>query len=72
MEKTVHDIENKATEPTFDLDTNEFAVLVKSTPGNVRFRLCKFGSYWGVKPMRMPGGRLLWPRVTAADLAKAA
>jgi hypothetical protein len=28
---------------------------------SIRARLCRAGSYFGVRPQRLPNGRLLWP-----------
>lgn len=43
------------------LSTNELARLVAVKPASIRIRLCETGSYFGVKPMKLPNGRLLWP-----------
>ena len=41
--------------------TEELAGLVRGKPNAIRTRLCKAGSYYGIKPVKMPSGRLLWP-----------
>ena len=44
--------------------------LLRSTSSvreTVRKRLSRHGSYFGIKPLRLPNGRLLWP----ADSIKA-
>lgn len=38
----------------------------------IRVRLCKTGSYFGVRPKRLPNGRLLWPEDTLERLLAAA
>lgn len=41
--------------------TEQFAELMQGKPNSIRYRLCKFGSYFGIKPVKLPNGRLLWP-----------
>jgi len=50
------------------LSTVELAGGIKSTPGSIRTRLCNTGSFYGVKPYKLPNGRLLWPRDSIAQL----
>jgi len=61
----MHDI----TEYTNGLSTKRLAILALTTPGNVRVRLCQTGSFFGVKPLKLPSGRLLWPADSLARLA---
>ena len=44
------------------LSTQDFAEKLLVTPGTVRQRLCRTQSYFGVKPLKGPNGRLLWPK----------
>lgn len=46
------------------LSTEQLAELVHSKPNSIRTRLCKTGSYYGIKPTKLPSGRLLWPNDT--------
>ena len=46
---------------TQNLSTEQFAELLHGKPNTIRSRLCKTGSYWGIKPVKLPSGRLLWP-----------
>jgi len=55
-------------EPGSFLSTVELAGGVKSTPASIRTRLCQTGSFHGVKPYKLPNGRLLWPRDSIAQL----
>lgn len=32
---------------------------IKST--SIRVRLCRTGSYFGLRPIKLPNGRLIWP-----------
>ena len=43
------------------LTTREFGKSIGSTPESIRVRLCKHGSYFGIKPEKLPNRRLLWP-----------
>jgi hypothetical protein len=51
------------------LTTNQLARLAITTPGNIRVRLCQTGSFFGVKPLKLPSKRLLWPADSLARLA---
>lgn len=50
----------------FRLDTEQFAARQKVKPNTVRSRVCRFGDYFGVKPLRLRNGRLAWPDVQVA------
>lgn len=52
---------------TFTLDTNSFAALNGVKGQSVRARICRFGSYFGVTPLRLRSGRLLWPNIQVAE-----
>ncbi len=41
--------------------TREFAALNLVRPQSVRKRFCQTGSYFGIKPTKLPNGKLLWP-----------
>lgn len=43
------------------ITTETFANSIGCKPGSIRVRLCETGSYFGVKPHKLPSGRLLWP-----------
>lgn len=43
------------------ISTEQFAELLNGKPSTIRTRLCKTGSYYGIKPIKLPSGRLLWP-----------
>lgn len=44
-----------------NLTTEQFAEVLHGKPSTIRTRLCKTGSFWGIKPIKLPSGRLLWP-----------
>lgn len=47
--------------------TEQFAAQIGLLPQSIRSQLCRSGSYYGVRPKKLPNGRLLWPD-NAADL----
>lgn len=46
------------------LSTNRLAQHLGLQPDSLRVALCRNGSYFGVKPIKMPNGRLVWPHDT--------
>ena len=51
------------------LTTNQLARLAITTPGNIRVRLCETGSFYGIRPLKLPSNRLLWPADSLERLA---
>lgn len=49
------------TTPRKGITTELFALAIGCKPESVRVRLCRTGSYYGVRPHKLPNGRLLWP-----------
>ena len=49
------------------LDTAEAADLLRIRPQTLRRALCLQGHYFGMRPVKLPNGRLLWD---AADLER--
>ena len=43
-----------------NLTTEQFAEALHGKPSTIRTRLCKTGSFYGIKPIKLPSGRLLW------------
>lgn len=41
--------------------TEDFARLCGVRPNTIRTRYCRTGSYFGVRPVKLSNGRLLWP-----------
>jgi hypothetical protein len=41
--------------------TNEAAAVVRYRPQTIRRDLCLNGHFKGIRPVKLPGGRLLWP-----------
>lgn len=53
---------------TNTLTTEQLGLASHSKPSTIRTRLCKTGSYYGIKPIKLPSGRLLWPADAVQDL----
>jgi len=43
------------------ISTAQFAARRLVKPESVVSRLCRMGSYFGVRPIKLENGRLLWP-----------
>lgn len=50
------------------LTTDQFAAQLQIKPQTLRAALCRDGHYYGVRPVKMPNRRLLWPDDAAARL----
>ena len=50
----------------YELSAEQFAHLNQVKPQSVRARLCRTGSYFGVRPLKLANGRLAWPAVQVA------
>jgi len=51
------------------ISTKKLAEIALTTPGNIRVRLCETGSFYGIRPLKLPSNRLLWPRDSLERLA---
>lgn len=60
------------TENTQDypLDTDPFASLNGVKPQSVRARVCRFGDYFGIRPLKLANGRLKWPNKQVAAVSR--
>lgn len=54
------------------LTTNQFARALALKPQSLRKRLSQTGSYFGVRPYKLPNGKLRWPSDGAETLLKGA
>ncbi|MDN5872308.1 MAG: monooxygenase [Nitrococcus sp.] len=54
------------------ISTAQLAAAIGGKPESIRVRLCRDGSYYGIRPARLPSGRLLWPADTVDRLLVAA
>ncbi|MQM38761.1 hypothetical protein KBTX_02780 [wastewater metagenome] len=57
-----------ATTERRGLSTATVARRLDLSPRAMRVRLCQKGSYYGVRPQKLPSGRLLWPPDTVDRL----
>jgi len=51
------------------LTTEELAITLAMSPQSIRKRFCLTGEYFGVRPIKMPNGRLFWPSDALQQLA---
>ena len=51
------------------LDTAEAAEVLRVRPQTLRHSLCLKGHYMGLRPVKLPNGRLLWEAAAVAALA---
>lgn len=54
------------TKTKYELSAEQFANLNQVKPQSVRARLCRTGSYFGIRPLKLANGRLAWPDVQVA------
>ncbi len=50
----------------YELSADQFAALNQVNAQSVRARLCRTGSYFGVRPLKLANGRLAFPNVQVA------
>ncbi|MGH8777569.1 monooxygenase [Paraburkholderia sp.] len=50
------------------LTTNRLAKQLGLRAESLRVALCRKGSYFGVRPLKLPNGRLVWPEDTIERL----
>ncbi|MBN8502249.1 MAG: hypothetical protein J0M19_14040 [Sphingomonadales bacterium] len=43
------------------LTTEQFAAGLGLAAQSIRKRFCQTGSYYGIVPLKLPNGRLMWP-----------
>ena len=47
----------------------ELARLALTKPNTIRVRLCETGHFYGIRPLKLPSGKLLWPADSLDRLA---
>lgn len=47
----------------YELSAEQFAALNQVKSQSVRARMCRTGSYFGVRPLKLANGRLAFPAV---------
>ncbi|QGZ61080.1 DNA-binding protein [Paraburkholderia acidisoli] len=53
------------------LSTEELASHLTLRPQSIRKRYCQTGTYYSLRPVKLPNGRLMWPVNSIELLAKA-
>ena len=51
------------------LSTEEAAAALRSAPQTPRASLCRLGHWMGMRPVKLPNGRLLWDAAEVQRLA---
>lgn len=54
---------NQSTPVKYDQSSDQFAAMNQVKAQSVRARLCRFGHYFGVSPIKLANGRLAFPAV---------
>lgn len=54
--------------PTAGFTTEELARLTRVRPASIRVSLCRSGHYCGMRPVKLPNRRLLWPAAAVERL----
>lgn len=54
------------TSQKYGLSAEQFAAINQVKAQSVRARLCRTGSYFGIVPLKLANGRLVWPAVQVA------
>jgi hypothetical protein len=49
-----------STRPAAKITTEEMAGLLRVVPQSIRAGLCRNGHFCGLKPLKLPNGKLLW------------
>jgi hypothetical protein len=52
------------------LSTEELAAQLTLRPQSIRKRYCQTGSYFCLRPVKLPNGRLMWPADAIEQLAE--
>ena len=58
-----------ATRLAAKLSTEEAAAILRTSPQTPRASLCRLGHWLGMRPVKLPNGRLLWDAAEVDRLA---
>lgn len=50
----------QSARPAAKITTEEFATALRNRPQSIRAGLCRNGHYLGLRPVKLPNGKLLW------------
>ncbi|MDP9645464.1 DNA-binding protein [Paraburkholderia caledonica] len=53
------------------LSTEDLAAQLSLRPQSIRKRYCQTGAYFGLRPAKLPNGRLMWPADSIERLVEA-
>lgn len=53
------------------MTTEQLALLLSILGQSIRKRYCETGSYYCLRPVKLPNGRLMWPADSIAQLTGA-
>lgn len=51
------------------MNTEQLAAALHLKAQSIRKRFCQTGAYYGVRPVKLPNGRLMWPADSIARLS---
>jgi len=54
------------------ITTEQLAAMLHLKPQSIRKRYCETGAYYGVRPTKLPNGRLMWSPDTLTLLSEGA
>jgi hypothetical protein len=58
----------KKVVPVTKLTTEEMAEQLRMRPQSIRAGLCRNGEYLGLRPVKLPNGKLLWDAASVERL----
>lgn len=51
------------------MNTEQLAAALHLKPQSIRKRFCETGSYYCLRPVKLPNGRLMWPADSVLQLS---
>jgi hypothetical protein len=54
------------------MDTEQLAAALRLKAQSIRKRFCETGSYYCLRPVKLPNRRLIWPADSIEQLSRAA
>ena len=57
-------------QPNTSITTEALAVRFFVKPNSIRSAYCRDGHYFGLRPTKLPNGRLLWPADALEQIAE--
>lgn len=66
--QSLHDGIPPAGADSHPMTTPQLARAIGMKPDSIRVRLCRLGHFYGLRPGKLPNGRLVWPADSVARL----